>query len=186
MFLLNLARAFGFLVAGLDRDDEQVRHSSRRVALPAGGGCRASSLVVYVSLGASLPSMATNALVLWSYAAVAAVELAVLGGVSVAPHLQLLLLATLTVFLGAHLFVAQTKGEPSAGTISHKDAAQMPLLAGAALVVLCAYLAAAFSARRRGAAGGLPARPPSSPSARSRTRARESLRRWACVQPTWR
>ena len=84
------------------------------------------------------PASTNNALVLWSCALIALTELAVLGGLPVPPSLQMLLLAPLTIFLGAHLFVGATRGESAQATISHRDAAQMPFVAGAALVFLFA------------------------------------------------
>jgi len=94
-----------------------------------------------------MPAAPVNALVLWSCALIAGVELAVLAGLAVPPSLQMLLLAPLTIFLGAHLFISSTRGEAAQATISHRDAAQMPFVAGAALVALFAcfkFLPAAY------------------------------------------
>ena len=77
-----------------------------------------------------------NKLVLASYAIIAIVELAVLAGVAVPPHFQLLILATLTVFLGAHTYVAVRGDGATEKTMSHSDAAQMPVVAGIMLVGL--------------------------------------------------
>lgn len=77
-----------------------------------------------------------NKLVLASYAIIAIVELAVLAGVALPPHFQLLILATLTVFLGAHTYVAVRGDGAAEKTMSHSDAAQMPVVAGIMLVGL--------------------------------------------------
>jgi minor histocompatibility antigen H13 len=77
-----------------------------------------------------------NKLVLASYGIIALVELAVLFGIPVPPHMQLLILATLTVFLGAHTYVAVRGDGTNEKTMSHSDAAQMPVVAGIMLVGL--------------------------------------------------
>lgn len=76
-------------------------------------------------------------LVTLSYVLLFGVEAAVLAGVPIPSDLQMLLLATLTLYIGCHLGL--TAIMPKEAALTHKDAATMPFFAGGALVAL--YLA---------------------------------------------